>query len=56
MPYNHRATGMSFFSLETAWRTFQGYEVMNMRRSRHVKNVSKVDMLSQKLRYIEEDS
>jgi transposase-like protein len=28
--------GMGFFSLETAWRTFQGFEAMNMRRKGQV--------------------
>ncbi len=31
--------GMGFFSLETAWRTLQGYEAMNMIRKGQVKTV-----------------
>jgi transposase, IS6 family len=39
--------GMGFFSFETAWRTLQGFEVMNMIRKGQVKNVSKGDILGQ---------
>ncbi len=39
--------GMGFFSLETAWRTLQGYEVMNMIRKGQVENVDKGDILRQ---------
>jgi transposase-like protein len=31
--------GMGFFSLQTAWRTLQGYEVMNMIRKGQVQAV-----------------
>jgi transposase-like protein len=33
--------GMGFFSFETAWRTLQGYEAMNMIRKGQVQGVSK---------------
>ena len=33
--------GLGFFSFETAWRTLQGYEVMNMIRKGQVKGVGK---------------
>ena len=39
--------GMGFFSFETAWRTLQGFEVMNMIRKGQVKNVDKGDILGQ---------
>jgi len=39
--------GMGFFSLETAWRTFQGYEIMNMIRKGQVQGVNKGDSPSQ---------
>jgi IS6 family transposase len=39
--------GMGFFSFETAWRTIQGYEAMNMIRKGQVKNVGKGDILGQ---------
>jgi len=39
--------GMGFFSLETAGRTLQGYEVMNMIRKRQVRGVSKGDLKGQ---------
>ena len=35
--------GMGFFSFGTAWRTLQGYEVMNMIRKGQVQGVSKGD-------------
>jgi transposase-like protein len=35
--------GMGFFSFETAWRTVQGYEAMNMMRKGQVHGVSKGD-------------
>jgi transposase-like protein len=35
--------GMGFFSFETAWRTLQGYEAMNMIRKGQVQGVSKGD-------------
>jgi len=34
---------LGFFSLETAWRTLQGYEVMNMLRKGQVDGVEKGD-------------
>jgi transposase, IS6 family len=34
---------MGFFSFETAWRTLQGYEAMNMIRKGQVHGVSKGD-------------
>jgi transposase, IS6 family len=33
--------GLGFFSVETAWRTLQGYEAMNMIRKGQVKGVDK---------------
>ena len=35
--------GMGFFSLETAWRTLQGDEIMNMMGKGHVQGVDKGD-------------
>ena len=37
--------GMGFFSFETAWRTLQGYEAMNMRRSGQIHGVEKGDSM-----------
>ncbi|GAC1622394.1 MAG: hypothetical protein NVS4B7_13870 [Ktedonobacteraceae bacterium] len=34
---------MGFFSFETAWRTLQGFEVMNMIRKGQVQGVDKGD-------------
>jgi transposase, IS6 family len=39
--------GMGFFSLETAWRTLQGYEVMHMIRKGQMRGVEKGDSLGQ---------
>ncbi len=39
--------GMGFFSFETAWRTLQGYEVMNMVRKGQMHGVEKGDILGQ---------
>ena len=39
--------GLGFFSLETAWRTLQGYEVMNMLRKGQVDGVEKGDINGQ---------
>jgi transposase, IS6 family len=39
--------GMGFFSFETAWRTLQGYEVMNMIRKGEMRDVEKGDLLGQ---------
>jgi IS6 family transposase len=39
--------GMGFFSLETAWRTLQGYEIMNMIRKGQVQGVNKGNSPSQ---------
>jgi transposase, IS6 family len=39
--------GMGFFSFETAWRTLQGYEVMNMVRKGQIYGVEKGDILGQ---------
>ncbi|GAC1565991.1 MAG: hypothetical protein NVS2B2_37980 [Ktedonobacteraceae bacterium] len=38
---------MGFFSFETAWRTLQGFEVMNMIRKGQVRGGSKGDILGQ---------
>ncbi len=39
--------GMGFFSFETAWRTLQGYEVMNMIRKGQLQGVVKGDVRGQ---------
>jgi hypothetical protein len=39
--------GMGFFSFETAWRTLQGYEIMNMMRKGQVQGVDKGDIVGQ---------
>ena len=39
--------GMGFFYSETAWRTLQGYETMNMRRSGQISSVDKRDSMKQ---------
>jgi transposase-like protein len=39
--------GMGFFSFETAWRTLQGFEVMNMIRKGQVQDVAKGDARGQ---------
>lgn len=39
--------GLGFFAFETAWRTLQGYEVMNMLRKGQVKGVGKGDSRQQ---------
>jgi transposase, IS6 family len=39
--------GMGFFSLETAWRTLQGYEVRNMIRKGQMQGVAKGDITGQ---------
>ena len=39
--------GMGFFSLETAWRTLQGYEVMHIMRKGQVQGINKGDITSQ---------
>lgn len=36
--------GMGFFSFETAWRTLQGFETMNMMRKGQVQGVAKGDV------------
>ncbi|GHO63948.1 hypothetical protein KSC_028400 [Ktedonobacter sp. SOSP1-52] len=36
--------GMGFFSFETAWRTLQGFEMMNMIRKGQVHGVAKGDV------------
>jgi len=38
---------MGFFSFETAWRTVQGFEVMNMIRKGQVQGVNKGDVRDQ---------
>jgi IS6 family transposase len=38
---------MGFFSLKTAWRTLQGYEIVNMMRKGQVQGVDKGDSPSQ---------
>ena len=39
--------GMGFFSFETAWRTLQGFEMMNMIRKGQVQEVNKGDVRGQ---------
>jgi transposase-like protein len=39
--------GMGFFSFETAWRTLQGFEVMNMMRKGQLQGVEKGDVKGQ---------
>ena len=39
--------GMGFFSFETAWRTLEGYEVMNMMRKGQLQGVEKGDVRGQ---------
>ncbi len=39
--------GLGFFSLETAWNTLQGYEVMSMARKGQIRGVEKGDILGQ---------
>ena len=39
--------GMGFFSAETAWRTLQGYEVMNLIRKGQIQGVNKGDISAQ---------
>jgi IS6 family transposase len=39
--------GMEFFSFETAWRTLQGYEAMNMLRKGQIQGVEKGDSMKQ---------
>jgi transposase, IS6 family len=39
--------GLGFFALETAWRTLQGYEAVNMRRSGQMHGVGKGDIMGQ---------
>ena len=36
--------GMGFFSFETAWKTLQGYEMMNMVRKGQVEGIEKGDI------------
>jgi transposase, IS6 family len=38
---------MGFLALETAWRTLQGYEIINMRRKGQVRGVDKGDIPDQ---------
>jgi IS6 family transposase len=39
--------GMGFFSFQTAWRTIQGYEIMNMMRKGQVQGVDEGDTFGQ---------
>lgn len=39
--------GMGFFSFETAWRTLQGFEMMNMMRKGQLHGVDKGDIIGQ---------
>ncbi len=38
---------MGFFSFKTAWRTLQGFEMMNMIRKGQMRGVNKGDSLGQ---------
>jgi len=38
---------MGFFSFETAWRTLQGFESMNMMRKGQLQGVNKGDVVEQ---------
>ena len=38
---------MGFFSFETAWRTLQGYEAMNMLRKGQLRGVENGDSMEQ---------
>jgi len=40
---------LGFFSYESAWRTLQGYEVMNMMRKGQVRGINKGDSISQRV-------
>ena len=40
-------SGMGFFSLETTWRTLQGYEAVNMLGKGQIRGVGKGDIMSQ---------
>ena len=39
--------GMGFFSFETAWRTLEGYEAMNLLRKEQIHGVEKGDSMKQ---------
>jgi len=39
--------GLGFFSMESAWRTLQGYEVMNMIRKGQVQGMERGDIMGQ---------
>ena len=39
--------GMGFFSFETAWKTLQGFEIMNIMRKGQVQGVEKGDVRGQ---------
>jgi IS6 family transposase len=39
--------GMGFFSFETAWRTWQGFEIMNMLRKGQIWGIEKGDSMKQ---------
>ena len=47
--FNKRLTkpGMGFYSFETAWRTLQGYEIVNMMRKGQVQGADKGDVRGQ---------
>jgi len=44
---NIHSTGLGFFSFETAWRTLQGFEVMDMMRKGRLRSVEKGDIRAQ---------
>jgi transposase-like protein len=39
--------GMGFFSFETAWRTLQGFETLNMMRKGQLRGIGKGDVRGQ---------
>jgi transposase-like protein len=39
--------GLGFFSFQSAWRTLQGYEVMNMMRKGQMQGIGKGDSIGQ---------
>ncbi len=45
--YRQVKPGMGFFSFEAAWRSLQGYEVMNMIRKGQMHGVGKGDITGQ---------
>jgi IS6 family transposase len=44
---HHCETQYRFFSFESAWRTLQGFEVMNMMRKGQLQGMEKGDIVGQ---------